>query len=81
MIQVTICEAKIHLAELIEQARAGEEIIITKNDQPLVKLSVILLKRDSQRRLGGAKDAILAVGDDFDAPLTEFDNYMCNYSG
>lgn len=75
MLQVTIHEAKTHLSKLIQKALAGEEIIIAKGKQPLIKL-VVLPEARPQRRLGGAKDVILSIADDFDAPLEEMKDYM-----
>jgi antitoxin (DNA-binding transcriptional repressor) of toxin-antitoxin stability system len=75
MAQVTIYEAKTHLSKLIQRALAGEEIVIAKGKQPLVKL-VVLPEAKKQRRLGGAKDVILSMSDDFDAPLDEFAEYL-----
>jgi antitoxin (DNA-binding transcriptional repressor) of toxin-antitoxin stability system len=75
MAQVTIYEAKTHLSKLIQRALAGEEIVIAKGKQPLVKL-VVLPEAKQQRRLGGAKDVILSMSDDFDAPLDEFAEYL-----
>ena len=75
MIQVTIHEAKTQLSKLIQQALAGEEIIIAKGRQPLVKL-VALPEARPQRRIGGAQGVIHAMADDFDKPLSEFREYM-----
>jgi antitoxin (DNA-binding transcriptional repressor) of toxin-antitoxin stability system len=75
MTQVTIHEAKTHLSRLIRQALAGEEIIIARGKQPLVKL-VVLPELRKQRRIGGAKDVVKFMADDFDAPLDEFEDYM-----
>ncbi len=54
MRQVTIHEAKTHLSRLIQEALAGEEIIIAKNCRPLVRLTVLPGVRQ-QRKIGGAK--------------------------
>ena len=75
MLQVTIHEAKTHLSRLIQKALEGEEIIIAKGKKPLVKLVVIPELR-KERRLGGAKDYVKFMADDFDAPLEEFKEYM-----
>ncbi len=74
MKQFTIHEAKTHLSRLIRQAIAGEEIIIAKGTQPLVKL-VVLPQGREKRRIGGARDAIEFMAEDFDEPLDEFDEY------
>ena len=71
MTQVTIREAKTCLSKLIQRVLAGEEIIIAKGKQPLVKL-IALPEVRPQRRLGMYPDAIIHMADDFDAPLTEF---------
>jgi antitoxin (DNA-binding transcriptional repressor) of toxin-antitoxin stability system len=75
MTQVTIHEAKTHLSKLIQKALAGEEIIIAKGKQPLVKL-VALPEARPQRRIGEAIGVILYMADDFDEPLADFKEYM-----
>ncbi|VAW30944.1 Prevent host death protein, Phd antitoxin [hydrothermal vent metagenome] len=72
MTQVTIHQAKTHLSRLIQQALAGEEIIIANRNQPVVKL-VALPEARQQRRIGGAKEAIISIADDFDAPFPDFE--------
>lgn len=65
---VNIHEAKTHLSRLVEEAAAGEEIIIAKAGRPvarLVPLSVV-----PKRQLGIFKGQ-LNVPDDFDAPLPD----------
>lgn len=71
MTQVTIKEAKTHLSKLIQKAIEGEEVIIAKGQQALVKL-VALPEIPQQRRIGHAKGVILYMADDFDEPLPEF---------
>jgi antitoxin (DNA-binding transcriptional repressor) of toxin-antitoxin stability system len=75
MHQVTIHEAKTHLSRLIQAALAGEEVVIAKGKQPLVKLVVVPELRQ-QRRIGGAEGVVLFIADDFDAPLQDFQEYM-----
>ena len=75
MTQVTIHEAKTHLSKLIQRALQGEEIIIAKGNQPMVKLVVVPEMRQ-ERRIGGAKDVILDMAEDFNAPLDDFAEYM-----
>ncbi len=66
MTQATIHEAKTHLSRLIQKALAGEEIIIAKRDQPLVRLQVVAKSRAS--RIGGLKHWRKEAGPDFDDP-------------
>jgi antitoxin (DNA-binding transcriptional repressor) of toxin-antitoxin stability system len=75
MHQVTIHEAKTNLSRLIQAALAGEEVIIAKGKQPLVKLVVVPELRQ-QRRIGGAEGVVLFMADDFNAPLEDFAEYM-----
>lgn len=41
--QIDIAEAKAHLAELLDEAIQGNEILITRDDKPLVKLSPMMI--------------------------------------
>ena len=75
MRQVTIHEAKTHLSRLIREALAGEEIIIAKNRQPLVRLTV-LPEVKLQRKIGGAKGLIVRMDDDFNEPIADFADYI-----
>ncbi len=73
--QINIHDAKTHLSKLIEQALAGEEIIIAKAGKPLVRLQV-LNKVKTQRRLGTARHTVKFIADDFDAPLADLADYQ-----
>ncbi len=73
--QVTIHEAKTHLSKLIRKVLEGEEVIIARGKEPLVKL-VVLEEKPKQRRLGGAEGVVLYIADDFDEPLEDFEDYM-----
>jgi prevent-host-death family protein len=61
---VNIHEAKTHLSRLVEQAAAGEEIIIGKAGRPMARLVPYVAPRE--RRLSGALKGKLWVADDFD---------------
>ncbi len=75
MRQVTIHEAKTHLSRLIQEALAGEEVIIAKNRTPLVRLDVLPGARP-ERSIGGAKGLVVRMDDDFNEPLDDFQEYM-----
>ncbi|MGK7946311.1 MAG: type II toxin-antitoxin system Phd/YefM family antitoxin [Microcystaceae cyanobacterium] len=60
-------QAKSHLSQLIDLAIKGEDIVITKDDKPVVKISPI--KRPLKR--GSARGKIW-MSEDFDAPLEDF---------
>jgi len=63
---VNLYEAKTHLSALVEQAAAGEEIIIAKNGVPKVKLTPI--PQTGPRRVPADTMKITYIADDFDAP-------------
>lgn len=71
---VTIHEAKTHLSRLIQDAIHGEEVVICKGKQPVVRLIPI---QDSlpERRMDGASSLIEFMADDFDAELDHFKDY------
>ena len=71
MTQLDISQAKSKLANLLDLAIEGEEIIITENDQPIAKISPI--KKPLKR--GSAKGKVW-MSEDFDEPLSDFDEYM-----
>ena len=74
MLQVTVAEASAQLAQLVEAAIQGEEIVIIRDLQPTVKLTPVLpVKR--HRHPGSAK-GLITISDDFDAPLEDFQDYM-----
>ena len=73
--RVTIHEAKTHLSRLIQKALDGEEVIIAKRNQPLVKL--VTISPDSQAvRFGGLSGIVLSMDDSFDDELEDFSGYM-----
>lgn len=67
--RVTLAEADGHLAELIEAAEHGEEVVIEAEGKPVVKL--VLVKPVSQRRQLGVYRGRISMREDFDAPLPE----------
>jgi prevent-host-death family protein len=66
---VNIHEAKTHLSRLVEDASAGEEIVIAKAGRPVARL-VPLQPVPKRRKLGWLKGK-LEVPEDFDAPLPD----------
>ncbi len=70
---VNVHEAKTHLSRLIEEALAGEEIIIARGNEPVVRLVLVESAR-RKRTLGWAKGQI-QIAEDFDAPLDDFEEY------
>lgn len=52
-----------------------QELIITKNDQPIYKLTRINQPNKKRRHRGSAK-GLIVMSDDFDEPLEEFEEYV-----
>ncbi len=65
---VNIHAAKTHLSRLVEQAAAGEEVVIAKSGTPIAKLGPLDRGGRKKRRLGLLAGR-LKVPADFDAPL------------
>ncbi len=73
--QVNIHEAKTNLSKLIRLAEAGEEVIIARDDVPVVRLMPVVAEAP-HRQLGIAEGFVLYMADDFDAELEDFTEYM-----
>lgn len=71
---VTFDEAKDQLPNLVEEAIRGEEVILLKGDQPVVRL-VPLIPVPARPRFGSAK-GLVTMSEDFDEPLDDFAAYM-----
>lgn len=65
-IQVNIHEAKSRLSELVNLAEEGNEVILARYNEPIMKLTPI--KKKKQRVLGSARGSIKFIGDP-DEPL------------
>jgi prevent-host-death family protein len=67
MATVNLHMAKTHLSRLVDQAVAGEEVIIAKAGKPVVRLVPVTARA---RRTGfGTLKGKVRISDDFDAPL------------
>jgi prevent-host-death family protein len=66
---VNIHAAKTHLSRLVEEAAAGEEIVIAKSGKPLARL--VSLQEPPKKRVLGRLRGKIIVPDDFDAPLPD----------
>jgi antitoxin (DNA-binding transcriptional repressor) of toxin-antitoxin stability system len=73
MHQVYLKEAETQLAELIEEAASGEEVIIPLSDGvsfKIVKVGAV----EARPRFGSAK-GLVKMSDDFDESLEGFEDY------
>jgi prevent-host-death family protein len=74
MSQFNIAEAKTHFSELVQKAMLGEEVIIAKDNKPLLRLAP-LTPPAQPRQPGSAKGRILHMAEDFDAMPEDFKDY------
>jgi antitoxin (DNA-binding transcriptional repressor) of toxin-antitoxin stability system len=74
MRQNNIEEAKSNLRDLIDAAISGEEVVIAKDDQHVVKL--VPISRTKPRPQFGSAKGLIAMSDDFDEPLEDFAEYI-----
>lgn len=71
-----IFEAKTNLSKLIKRALAGEEVVISKANKPVVKIVPYVDSKAKKRRPVGSKLGPVWMADDFDAPLEDMKDYM-----
>ena len=75
MKQFNIAEAKSRFSELVKLALSGEEIVIARDNKPLLKLSPVHEIR-KKRIPGSAKGQILAISSDFNELPADFKDYV-----
>ena len=73
MSSIEITQTVSQISKLFHLALNGEEIIITENQQPLLKL-ISLQPKSKRPPLFGSDKGIISTSDDFDAPLEEFED-------
>ena len=73
MQQLELEDAQKHLAELVEAALKGEEIIIRKNHTQLVQLMVV--KSVNPHRVFGSARNLIEISPDFDKLSDDFKEY------
>lgn len=71
---VTIEDAQAHLSELIDQLTAGQEVVITRDNQPVAQLIPVKAVKP-QPRFGSCKGMMTIASDD-DEHLKDFAEYM-----
>jgi prevent-host-death family protein len=66
-----VAEAKAQFSTLVRKALQGEEVVIARDNKPLVKLVPVAVPAPTP---GSAKGRV-TVAADFDAPLDDFADY------
>jgi prevent-host-death family protein len=70
MPQFNLAEAKARFSELVQKAMLGEEVIVAKENKPVVKIVPI---KPPKRKPGTGKG--IWISPDFDEPLEDFREY------
>ena len=73
MIEVPLNKIKENIIALIDKVSNGEEVVVTKNKNPLVKITSY--KQKQKAKFGSGKGKILYISDDFDETPEEFKEY------
>lgn len=79
MSQVLLEDPNSQLARLVEQVSRGEEVIILRDSTPVAKIVPLPEEKPKEKpvsHFGNAKDILIYMADDFDAPLEDFKDYM-----
>ena len=66
---VNIYDAKTRLSQLVDKAASGEDVVVSRNGKPLVRIT--RLEGPKQRIRFGVLKGKLKIPADFDAPLPE----------
>jgi prevent-host-death family protein len=72
-------KAGAQLAGLIDRALQGEDVIITRHEQPVMQLVPVEQpspENKPQARFGSGKGSLIYMAPDFNAPLEDFREYM-----
>lgn len=76
---VKVHQAKTQLSKLIAAALAGEEVVIARGDQPVVRLTPVAPVR--KRRVPGRLKGKIAFSDSFFDPLPDDELALWNGEG
>lgn len=69
-----IAQAKAQFSELVQRALAGEDVVIARDNKPLLRLTPLNPVR-APRQPGSAKAVVKFMAADFEAPLGDFAPY------
>lgn len=72
--QFNIAQAKAQFSELVKRALAGEDVVIARDNKPLLRLTP-LEPVSARRQPGSARELIQHIAPDFDATPDDFADY------
>jgi prevent-host-death family protein len=74
---VNIYDAKTRLSQLVDRAAGGEDVVVSRNGKPLVRITRLI---EPKRRVKfGVLKGKLRIAPDFDAPLP--DEILAGFEG
>lgn len=74
MRNVDIEEAAAKLSELVEEAARGSSVVISRSDG--ARFQLVPLPVDAPNPTFGSAKGLIDIGDDFDEPIEDFEDYM-----
>ena len=74
---VNIYDAKTRLSQLVDKAAAGEDVVVSRNGKPLVRITQ--LEGPKRRITFGVLKGKVRIAADFDAPLPS--NVLAAFEG
>jgi prevent-host-death family protein len=75
MAHFNIADAKAHFSTLVQRALMGEEVIIAKDNKPVLRLVPLQQPSDQPRQPGSARGKIW-MAPDFDDTPEDFTKYL-----
>ena len=74
---MNIYDAKTRLSQLVDKAASGEDVVVSRNGKPLVRIT--RLEAPKRRIRFGLLKGKLSIPKDFDAPLS--DDVLASFEG
>lgn len=68
---VSVDEAREQLHDLLAQALAGNEVIITEHGKPVARLVPVPVASPKKKRVAGLNRGTIWTSEDFDQPLAD----------
>lgn len=74
MSQLMLEDCDSHVVGVVEQALANGEVFFLRDSKPVAKI-VPLSEDQPASHFGNAKEDLIYMADDFDAPMEDFEDY------